>query len=236
MKCRDFEATCNAWMDGDASVLFLDLASHAVHCTACNRKLVQYRRLHSSVREWGPPPSPSADLVERVLRRFAAAEPAQAPIQLGWAPRASQQPVWWAAAAAAVLVVAALSLRAILGPGTAARPLAPGAPPAVAHAPVRPLSEALSHATEATLDLARETSAPAARIGRQVLATTALAEPSGFEVPVSVSPASDVLQSVGDHVNRGFRPLSGSARHAFGFLIGPALGEKTAGRARERGA
>ncbi len=33
--------------------------------------------------------------------------------------------------------------------------------------------------------------------------------------------ASDVLQQVGDRLAAGVRPLSSTARHAFGFLLGP---------------
>jgi hypothetical protein len=34
---------------------------------------------------------------------------------------------------------------------------------------------------------------------------------------------SQVIQDVGDRVNEGVNPLSGTARHAFGFLLGTAL-------------
>ena len=36
------------------------------------------------------------------------------------------------------------------------------------------------------------------------------------------SAASSAFQQVGDHLAAGVRPLSDTARHAFGFLIGPA--------------
>jgi hypothetical protein len=41
--------------------------------------------------------------------------------------------------------------------------------------------------------------------------------------------ASVLLQQVGDHVAEGVRPLSNSARQAFGFLLGPALDQPGAG-------
>jgi hypothetical protein len=110
------------------------------------------------------------------------------------------------------------------------------------------LDRALAEATSATWDLARSASEPAARISRDVLdATTrsedvasertsdrplATGEPSdvgaaGLTVPVpsldQLAPdASAVLQQVGNHLSAGVRPLSDTARHAFGFLIGPA--------------
>ena len=77
---------------------------------------------------------------------------------------------------------------------------------------------ALADATSATIDLARETSAP---VGRVVLASTRItaSEPSlPLRVP-SVVPTADVLRSVGNRVGAGVKPLSGSARGAFGFLI-----------------
>ena len=106
----------------------------------------------------------------------------------------------------------------------------------------------------ATWDLARSASEPAARISREMLeATTRPAEfesdprsdgtvagedhvpisrPMGLTVSVpSLAPfapdpsaASAALQQVGDHLADGVRPLSDTARHAFGFLMGSARG------------
>jgi hypothetical protein len=113
------------------------------------------------------------------------------------------------------------------------------------------LDRALAEATSATWDLARSASEPAARISRDVLdATTGpedaavestpdqpvaavdRSEPGavGLRVPVpsldrlapDATAASAVLQQVGDHLSAGVRPLSDTARHAFGFLIIPA--------------
>jgi hypothetical protein len=113
------------------------------------------------------------------------------------------------------------------------------------------LNRALAEATTATFDLARSASEPAARISRDMLKATAQpgevgsdpqseARPEGgdrtgmvivdlaVQVP-SLAPfapdpsaASSALQQVGDHVAAGVRPLSDTARHAFGFLIGTA--------------
>ncbi len=110
---------------------------------------------------------------------------------------------------------------------------------------------ALAEATSATWDLARSASEPATRISRDVLVATTRSEDAtpertsdgqlaagdrtdmgtaGLAVPVpslehlalDPSAASTVLQKVGDHLSAGVRPLSDTARHAFGFLIGPA--------------
>ena len=113
------------------------------------------------------------------------------------------------------------------------------------------LNRALAEATTATWDLARFTSEPAARISREVLDATAQVDPAqngsppeprlttedhtqmigiGFNVtvpslppfsPEAFDPSAALLQ-VGDRVAAGVRPLSESARYAFGFLIGPS--------------
>jgi hypothetical protein len=116
------------------------------------------------------------------------------------------------------------------------------------------LNRALAEATSATWDLARSASEPAARISREMLdATTQSGEvlsesqPEGRSAsgdhsgrggvgltvsvpsfaPIAPDPfaASAALQQVGDHLAAGVRPLSDTARHAFGFLIGPAPGQ-----------
>ncbi len=113
------------------------------------------------------------------------------------------------------------------------------------------LNRVLAEATSATWDLARSASEPAARISRDMLDATTRSEDAPLEPasdrPVAVvdrsdlravgltvavpsldnlapdsSAASAVLQHVGDHFSAGVRPLSDTARHAFGFLIGPA--------------
>jgi hypothetical protein len=113
------------------------------------------------------------------------------------------------------------------------------------------LNRALAEATSATLDLARTASEPAGRISRDMLdaaeekGVSASQRPSGASETGSAGPeeelvglsmtlpsldplrsetsgASRVLQQVGDHLSAGAAPLSSTARHAFGFLLGPA--------------
>jgi len=116
-----------------------------------------------------------------------------------------------------------------------------GSPSGVRLADSRVLNDALAEATSATWDLALSASEPAARISRQML--DAAIEPDsrprdlgnrGREAEVSVtmptltslapdpSAAGTMLQEVGDRLASGVGPLSSTARHAFGFLLGPA--------------
>jgi hypothetical protein len=112
------------------------------------------------------------------------------------------------------------------------------------------LDRALAEATSATWDLARSASEPAARISRDVLDATTQADPrpaeasrgastmvpagtmeglASLSVPMPLleplapdaSAASAVIQQVGDRLSTGVQPLSSTARHAFGFLLGP---------------
>jgi len=107
----------------------------------------------------------------------------------------------------------------------------------------RALKLALADATAATWDLARLASEPAARISRQVMGAvtdperdesqpsslssseTAAVAVSSLDAlaPRTAAAAGEMLQQVGDHLATGVRPLSETARHAFGFLFGPAL-------------
>jgi len=82
------------------------------------------------------------------------------------------------------------------------------------------LGAALVDATSATLFLAREASAPAARVGREVLAEADFSGSTpAVGLPEGVVPTA-VFRGVGERVNAGVRPLSGTARSAFGFLLG----------------
>jgi hypothetical protein len=92
----------------------------------------------------------------------------------------------------------------------------------------RNLSAALAQATSATLDLAREASAPAARLGQDVY-IAGLPREIGWPVAIEPSAASsEMIQSVSRTVKSGVGPLSGSARRAFSFLIAPASGRISA--------
>ena len=111
-------------------------------------------------------------------------------------------------------------------------------------ADARALNMALSEATAATWDLARSASEPAARISRQVLdaatgpdqsrvravsvtgsesVIAAVSVPSLDSLAPDTAVAGAMLQEVRERLTSGIRPLSDTARHAFGFLLGTAL-------------
>ncbi len=110
-------------------------------------------------------------------------------------------------------------------------------------ADARALNMALAEATAATWDLARSASEPAARISRQVLdaatgpdgspaqpawvtgsgsGAATVSVPSLDSLAPDAAAAGAMLQQVGDRLTNGVRPLSDTARHAFGFLLGTA--------------
>jgi hypothetical protein len=108
----------------------------------------------------------------------------------------------------------------------------------------RAFNLALADATAASWELARSASEPAARISLQMLAAIAdtqhgpaqpsssiSSEPSAVAVPSldalapDAAAAGEMLQQVGERVATGARPFSETARHAFGFLIGPAVAQ-----------
>ncbi len=106
----------------------------------------------------------------------------------------------------------------------------------------RAFDRAVAEATSATWDLARSASEPAARISRDVLDAGASTDEgpaqrpvapeegiAGLSLPIPAlgpfgpdrAAASAVFQQVGDRLSAGVEPISDTARHAFGFLLGP---------------
>jgi hypothetical protein len=230
--------------------------THAQGCTRCRQARARYETLRRALRAWVSTPRPattvSPTLIERILAEQAA----------GSIRRASRWraalPLGAAAAAVAcliVLVLAPLPRRpqgALPGgdrAGAAGPASASAARPSNRAADSRILSSALADATAATWDLARTTSEPAARLGRQVFeratqpenpsrAAASAADPAGpsysgldsftavLPVVSQSPPGSALLQQMGDGLSAGVRPLSSNARQAFGFLRIPSL-EKT---------
>lgn len=222
MKCQDFERLWTERLDARVrpdAPLAPALEAHASACPECRAVSARFLLLSQAIAHL-PAAAPPAGFAERCLESVNR-EPIRPSI--GWGVRLRRVAVPLAAAAAACVIVAAIAVLRPSGPEQ--KPVAQKAPTSEPEN----LSDALAHATSATWELALEASAPAARIGRDVL-DSAVERPSGEQTalvpPAAANAASDVLQSVGQRVNEGVRPLSGSAKHAFGFLLGPALDDE----------
>jgi hypothetical protein len=227
MKCREFEKRWNDVLDARLEglpELERDLEVHASTCERCQSVSARYQLLRQAVAAWGPPPTPSAASLERL--RCLSVSPRPRRVVGRWVRLAIPL-----ATAAAVLALAWLD-----GRWRTDRPI-PVRVETCSTARVsspRPIKSALEEATSATIDLALEASAPAARIGRDFLtleeedADPLEASPSEAGIASDDSAASnsatDMLQTVGERVNAGVKPISGSARHAFSFLLGPPPG------------
>ncbi len=229
MNCQDFERYWNEWLDAEHDTAFgvaanrslndlpsrTDLDAHAASCPACAAIHVKFDTLRTAIAALPAPPAPSPEFVAR-LHEVAK----ESPRTLLAFPSRNR----WLITAAAALVVLGVTL-AVVRPWTQAEK----APVLVAHNEVEPrsITAALAEATSATLDLAREASAPAGRVGREVLSSAGLPDASNSDISLDIpaAPSSDLLNSVGHSVGEGVKPLSGSARQAFGFLIRATTGE-----------
>jgi hypothetical protein len=227
--------------------------THALGCPRCHLAQVKYETLRRALRAWISSARPAMTLSPALLDRILAEEK----IHSSRRRRRWRVVLPLGAALSAVACLITLVLVPIpwrlerLSPGSdRRRPVDPASGSdlrrSVRQADARGLSDALADATAATWDLARITSEPAARLGRQVLETAAQArnasEPaasapdpadssgSGLIARAAVLPVvpqspsgSDLLQQVGDGLSASVRPLSSTARQAFGFLRIPSL-------------
>ena len=230
--------------------------THALGCSRCRQVQANYQTLRRALRAWVSSARPEMTLSPALVERIVAEQ------KTGSSRRARR---WRAAlplgaAVAAVACLIALVLAPLpwrperVSPGSdRGRPPGPASGsalrPSNRPSDSRVLSEALADATAATWDLARTTSEPAARLGRQVLASAtqveyptragaSAADPAGSSYPgldsltgvlpvvPQAPPGSALLQQVGDGLSASVRPLSSTARQAFGFLRIPSL-EKT---------
>ena len=211
MTCHDLVRLWDEVLDArDAGRPDLDplIAAHADACPACRATSARYQALRVAIAASGPAPRPSAGLADRFLAATLAS------------PEPMTLAVRWRRPALAAAVAASLLGSFWLG-GRTERPV----PTPRRHAVRIDLASALADARSATIDLARGVSAPAARIGRDVfdLEGEGDVEPDGPESnPIAAGPSpstADLLRSMGERINAGTRPLSGSARHGFAFLL-----------------
>ena len=153
MTCDDADRLWHEILDGRGQPLpGLEalIAEHGKSCTRCRETSAHYQVLSSALLALKSPPAPSPNLEKRFLAACETSHPKHLPARF----RRSRWVI--PAMAASILAVAWVS----------SRPIRPEAKP------VRPQVQihlALSDVTSATLDLARGVSAPAARIGLDVL-------------------------------------------------------------------
>jgi hypothetical protein len=220
MNCLDFEDGWNELLDArlaGPSDLEHRLEEHAVSCASCRSTSARYHTLRQAIEALGPPPAPSAESSAKLLAVMIAAPvpaprgPARRLLRFAWVPLAT---------AAALLILAR--------PGGTPRrePIAPSPSTAARPEPYRPIGSALDDARTATIELALEASAPATRIGLEVLGDrNAGGDPASGPARTiddgHAPPPAELIQSVGERLTERVRPISGSARHAFSFLLGP---------------
>ena len=247
MNCRDCVRICNELIEasspsaGDREKALLE---HAAGCPACRQRLAGYQALRQAILAWGPPPAAPAALADRILVAARAQTPSLRQGYRTWGavvrlPRS--RPLMTAVAASILVIISAgvitmMTIDPSRGLDRVASATSKAQESRVSDTSEHPrLNEALASATAATWDLARSASEPAARLSRQFLdaATEAETEQSpSASASVSVpslnafapdsAAAVTTIQQVGDRLASGVRPLSSTARHAFGFLLGPA--------------
>lgn len=220
MDCREFEAAWNERLDATSGAAASwpasdTLESHAASCAACYILAAKYHVLGQalSLRSRTVHATPEG-FADRVLAAFDQQRSSHRLSLGGWPVRL--------ALAATLLLAVGLGLRYRASDQGSQRAHVQDVP-ATSSAEAGDLSEALAQATSATIDLARETSAPAARVGREVLVSAEEAETAGglsFSDPVPS--VAEAFNGVGERMNAGVKPLGGSARRAFSFLFDAA--------------
>jgi hypothetical protein len=251
MNCRDFERLWNELIDlssrspgGDHSSADTEretaLFQHAATCPACRRSAAGYQALQRAILAWGKAPEPSRGLTDRILAAVDA-PPGTSRLTARLSRRALSNR-WPIAAAASIVALLALGIiisRVNVNLTRDGGRLVESEPLPVKNTGGNPyesprLNEALASASEATWDLARSASEPAARLSWQFLDaageldspresgnSAAVAVPSLDSFAPDSASAVETIQQVGDRLASGVRPLSSSARQAFGFLLGP---------------
>jgi hypothetical protein len=266
MNCQEFDRIWNELLDAEnvahhgndhpdaaagASLNTREEAArlHARSCPRCREVGARNETLRRALQSWArrPGASPEPELVDRIVA--AARRSSQVRVRLRTAiPLAAALAV----AASLFLAFGPIQWQAEQPRGgplavQAGRTDPGGAKPPPRQTEALLLSNALADATEATWDLARTTSGPAARLGRQVLEAATQAdrrarpitdqdpEDDGESALASIPsllrdfpespPGAALLQDVGDGLAASVRPISATARQAFGFLRTPIFGK-----------
>jgi hypothetical protein len=245
MNCRDFDQVWNQSLDArrrdagdrqavDAARIAREqsLREHADACPACQVRHRQFETLRQALEVWTSRPSvlprPTPGLADRIIEVAARSEVVVPVSGRSWFVRPRFAAFALASAAAAALLVA-------VGPRLRPDPPRPSsAPVPAAGLPVGRglLGGAVEDATAASWQLARLASEPAARLGKEMIDASFQPGAGSFQVaglpsssdlpsldPDSFSP--DLINQMSDLLAAGVRPLSTSARQAFGFLRAP---------------
>ncbi|WP_169974071.1 cupin domain-containing protein [Tautonia rosea] len=200
-----------------------ELASHLSVCARCRTRVAGCSTLAQAIIALEPP-RPPADLSARVL---AAVQTDRAPGTLPMRPvRRGSTPIVRRCAMAAAVLLVVFGLRSILSPRELVdlkpnRLPPPAAPVMTVDASSRRLTESVAEMAEVTVALARRTSEPAARLGREML-ESATESSSRLEatVPKTVEgPTDGMVKGIGTRLEAGMRPFSQPTRSAFSFLV-----------------
>jgi hypothetical protein len=233
VNCSEFEAEWNRRLDAARAglvPLFADdpeAAAHASACADCRAATIRYSVLLQAIGALPPPQPHDPALTARILATWGEQEE---PRTIAASPHAGwRRPAIRYAAAAALALVCFGGLMAVRDRLAVRRPAelvattpAPISATATRPAPAaRPLNEAFSEAASATLSLARESSAPAARIGRDMIGSAAEAVGPVLATTdeTDADPRPPLLDRLGGGVPSAAGPWSTPARNAFGFLV-----------------
>jgi hypothetical protein len=231
MTCREVEHFWELRLDEARSGASLEaaegmpagLAAHLSVCARCRARAAGFSTLAQAVTTLQPP-RPSAELAARVLAAVQAeGDPQRLPMRPG--RRGSAALVRRFSAAAAVLLVV-FGLRAVRSPRDGADPRPDRLPPAAApvvtvEETARPLTETVAELAEVTVAIARRTSEPAARLGREMLesATESPTLPEATGPDGNEGEADRVAKGIGSRLEAGVKPFSQPTRSAFSFLL-----------------
>jgi hypothetical protein len=184
--------------------------AHLAKCGVCREANRRYRLLCNALERIGALIVTAPDVTERVVEAWRTQR------RLGVADAGSQRRVGWLGPAGIVAAAAAVLVGVWLGQ---LNRWPEGAPRVAIERSMseRPLSDAIAEATTATLRLALDTSRPATRVGQRLLSSAA--EVARSAPSVDVPDPRGVLQDLPGQWLSRMRPLSQTARQAFGFLL-----------------
>ncbi len=225
MTCSEFTEFWHTILDDpeNESRLVAALEEHAASCPLCAEIGEGFQVLRVELARTRPRMTPSPGFTDRVLAgvRSDQARRVDRPI-----------PAWGARVAlAASLLIAGVALVWAVHDRQKAVPFPSSAMIAEdlkADGSTRSLQSAMADYAAGTLSLARETSAPAAKVGVAALRGPAIAAERPLETaPSPAVPDETAVIDASTHSGPDARPLENSFRSAFSFLMPPKAGLKS---------